>query len=422
MITHLHGDSWLLPALLLPTVAGGAMIGQSQKPGTEPIPWTVCAWCVADTNDNVYLPDGFFVRAGRRSAEKMVRTVPGTLHSNGTSLFAWVAERGEMSHVKPVEGGLVADGLAFRSGEWDLRFAFAPEDCKTGFAAKAPFFAYERPTKKVIAFRADGRRIDNLLDVTAFGFKNEVTAIAVHPSSGDLLLQTYWPECQVHRIAPDGREVKDGVWPQKMWGGGFAFVRGELWSFSAGAWRVTDRLGVGTGGLGGEEASGTHGLAWGGNGWWLATNQGALFYSGQNPKRCIRRLGGVGGVTAFAVSNTGEIVASVGNAILAFWLDDGQDDAPHSTGGWMWTLGGRWAPDHVSAMTFRDGLFFLREDRESATWVLDPSVDQWTSRDRRMFRTNEVFSAKAEDVTCGGWTVSYDAERHAFVRTKKDVK
>lgn len=404
-------------ALACPAAAA-ALIGQSQEPGTPPIPWTSCAWCVADTNDNVYLPGGFRVCAGRRSAEKMSRTVPGTLFSDGTSLFTWEAGRGTMSRVKPVADGLVADGLAFRSGQWDVRFAFAPEGCRKGFAAEAPFFVYERPAKKVVAYRADGSRIDNLVDVKALGFKNEVTAIAVHPASGDILLQTHWPECRIHRIAPDGREVRDGVWPQKMFGAGFAFVRGELWCFSTGACRVTDRLGAGKDGPGSAEASGTHGLAWGGDGWWLATDQGALFYSEQNLRRCIRRLGGVDGVTAFAVSEKGEIVASVGNGILAFWLDDGPDDAPHSTGGWAWTLGGRWAPDRVSSMACRNGLFFLREDREPATWALDLSVTQWVRRDKRMFKTNEVFTATAADVTCGDWSVSYDADHRAFVRTK----
>ena len=393
-----------------------ALIGQSQKPGTEPISWTDCAWCVSDTNDNVYLPGGWCVRAGRRTAEKMSANVPGRLFSDGTSLYAWTADNGTMTRVRTTDDGLASDGAAFRSPKWDVLFAFAPAGCRNGFAVDGRFFAYEKDVKRVVAYGADGKCAGEVLDIKSLKFKTDVTAMAIHPASGDLVLQTYYPSCFAHRVRRDGTEVKDGVWPQPMFGAGFAFVRGVLWGYRGGAWPVRDRLGSKADGIGGGEASETHGVAWGGDGWWLATTQGALFYSGQDLKRCIRRIGGVDGVTAFAVSPKGEIIASAGNQLLAFWLDDGPDDAPHSSSGWEWSLGGRWAQDHVSSVSFRDGLFFLREDRESATWALDPEVTQWVFRSRRMYKTNEVFTATAADKVCRGWSVSYDAERHAFVR------
>ena len=395
-----------------------ALIGQSQKPGTEPIPWSDCAWCVSDTNDTVYLPGGWRIRAGRRAAEKMSATVPGRLYSDGTSLYAWTAGNGTMTRVKPTDDGLVAAGQAFRSPKWNVLFAFAPEGCRSGFAADGRFFAYEKDVKRVVAYGADGTCAGEVLDVGALKLKTDVTAIAIHPQSGDLIVQTYYPACQVRRFRRDGTEVKSGVWPQGMFAAGFTYVRGELWGFRTGAWPVRDRLGGAAACPGGGEASETRGVAWGGDGWWLATTQGALFYSGQDPKRCIRRIGGVTGVTAFAVSPKGEIIASAGNQVLAFWLDDGPDDAPHSRSGWEWSLGGRWAQDHVSSISFRDGLFFLREDREPATWALNSDVTQWVFRSRRMYKTNEVFTATAADKSCRGWSVSYDAERHAFVRSR----
>ena len=405
--------------LLFPLPVLAALIGQSQKPGTEPIPWTDCAWCVSDANDNVYLPDGWLIRAGRRTAEKMSANVSGRLYSNGSSLFAWTARNGVMTRVKPTDGGLAADGTAFRSPKWDVLFAFAPDGCTEGFAADGRFFVYEKDDRKVVAYGADGTCVGEMLDVGAQKFKTDVTAIAIHPQSGDLILQTYYPQCFVRRFRRDGTEVKDGVWPQAMFGGGFAYVSGELWGFRGGAWPVRDRLGVRADGLGGGEATETRGVAWGGDGWWLATTQGALFYSRQDRKRCIKRLGGVSGVSAFAVSPSGEIIASAGNRILAFWLDDGPDDAPHSNGDWMWSLGGRWGNDRVESVVWRNGLFLFREEREPATWALDLSVNQWVRRRQRMFKTNEVVSVTATDTTCGNWSVSYDAEKRAFVRERK---
>lgn len=400
-------------------VVASALIGQSQKPGTEPIPWMNCEWCVSDASDNVYLPGGWRVHGGRRTAEKMTVNVPGHLFSDGSSLFAWSSWNGTMMRVKPTDEGLVADGVAFRSPKRDVLIAVAPDGCATGFAINGRFFAYEKDIGKIVAYGSDGKCVGEVLDVTAQKCETGVTAITIHPKSGDIILQTYFPKCFVRRFRRDGTEVKDGVWPQTMFGGGFAYVRGELWSFRSGAWPVRDRLGTRATHLGGEEAIETYGVAWGGNGWWLATSQGALFYSTLDPSRCIKRLGGVTGVTALAVSPAGEIVASAGNRLLAFWLDDDLDDVPHSNNGWKWSLGGRWARDWIRSAVWRDGLFFLLERNMQTTWALDPSISQWTQRARRIFKTNEVFEATSSDVTCGNWTVSYDDGKKAIVRTGK---
>lgn len=405
-------------ASVLALDAVSAQIGQSQPEGQEPIRWYGCAWCVADRNDNVYLPDGWMIPRGRRSAVRMAKRVSGRLLSDGANLFQWIPDRASMTRVLAVDGGLEQGSLLFRTDNWDMRFSVIPSGLATGFAAKGKFLAYDASAQHITAYAEDGAPRGVVFDVGRVCRGRKIQTFAIHPKTGDILLQTAYPDCHLRRFQADGSEVCDEVWPRSFLASGFSVYGGDLYAVREGAFLIDNVLSDRKGQIGDERAFETFCMAWGGEGWWLATTQGALYYPKDYPTTCTKRLGGVTDVTALAVSPEGMIVASAGCHIYAFMLDDDRDELPLSSESWMWYLGGGWSDARVSAIQWRDGLFFFRDEKNARTWALNPKETNGAHRNRRMFLTNETVSATSAVATPNGWQVAYDERRYAIVRSR----
>ena len=103
-----------------------------------------------------------------------------------------------------------------------------------------------------------------------------VRAVAAHPVTGDLLLGVHWPECRVHRFRPDGTEVLSPVWPFKAMAEGFSLAGGRMFALGERAYELSDKFGALSFGV---NSGRVYDVARGKGGWWLATSQGAQFYT-----------------------------------------------------------------------------------------------------------------------------------------------
>ena len=306
-------------------------IGQSQRAGTLPITWTECGWCVADKKHNVYLPGGWRVPVNAREAEKCVDAVGGHMFSDGCgTIWSWNKRTGDVVSVLVGESGLLRGKKVFSTWKWENVALFAARPgLKSGFAAKARFGAFIRYRGVIQGFDEDGRDVGVLLDCPKIGITNVVCA-AFHPETGELLVGTEWPDRHVHCIGADGREVATGVWPHPSAALAIDAIGTNVY-FSG---RISERLGTSLHASKrmqfGEFATKTHMLADGGDGWWLATTQGAQHYLKSDPSFCDRRIGGLARVDRVGIRD-GKVLVADGERLISFWLDAAPDETPCCT-------------------------------------------------------------------------------------------
>lgn len=303
-------------------------IGQSQRPGTPPVGWTACAWCVADKDHNVYLPGGWRIRRNSREAEKCVDEVGGHMFSDGCgNIWSWNNRAGEVVSVVVDGDGLHCGGKAFNAKAWvDYRFFAAPPKLKGGFAARAKFGRLRRYQGEIRGYDEGGRDVGVLLDCAAAGLGNAVCA-AFDPTTGDLLVGNEWPDRRVHRFTADGREVKTGVWPYPCHTLAIDSVEArDVFFTGSGVERRADTL-VGDRRLVfGRYTTETYGLADGGDGWWIATTQGAQHYLKSDPSFCDRRIGGIARADRIGICD-GKVLVADGKRLFKLWLDAESDEA-----------------------------------------------------------------------------------------------
>ena len=370
-------------ATAAPALVPDGIIGQSGTKA-DPVEWNACSFCVSDQAGNVYLPGGWRVPPSGGRPERMPRRVKGILMTDGRTLYSWRAEHGSLRRLDVREDGLAETKFAFRTDDWRLRLAFAPDGCRRGFASKAKLFALDMEKRQVRGWDESGGAVGVLFE---FGGRLEnpelVRSLAIYPETGELLLGTYWPECKVHRFGVDGMERKDQVWPYRFMATGFAIAGGKLFATGERAQEMSDRFGApGFGVMSGE----TYGVARGAGGWWLATTQGAQFYSdaavrSNGPATC--RIGGLPGVTALALSQ-GRVVAAAGYAVHSMWLDDRRGEplaCDHN-----WCSIGKWSGAVDSIVRSSDGGFILRwrDGAKEAAWAFDPRITAWKDRKLRL--------------------------------------
>ena len=304
-------------------------IGQSQKPGTPPVEWTDCAWCVADEEHNVYLPGGWRIPRNSREAEKCASPfgAEDTLVSDGCGhIWFWNCRSGVFGEVRKDGKGLRRGKTLFTTKNWEnFCFFVAPPGLATGFAAKAKFGALVRYRSEIRGYDADGRDLGVLFDCAAAGLKAPYCA-AFEPQTGDLLVSNEWPDRHVHRFTADRREVLAGVWPYPIEALVIDSVDGRDIYLSG---RATERVGKTLMGPRrfsfGQYATETHALADGGDGWWLATTQGAQHYLKSDPSRCDRRIGGVAAADRVAIKD-GKVLVADGKRLFMTWLDAEPDE------------------------------------------------------------------------------------------------
>lgn len=269
-------------------------------------------------------------------------------------------------------------------------------------------------------------------DVSAFDWGGNVLAKGTLPNSGDYVFSTKHPDSKIHRVTPEGREIRDGFWPRKTYAERFCVADGDLWALAGRAVRLSERLRLGEGAtIGGGYDSSVHGVARGNDGWWLATSQGAHYYPDDEGGLYLRRIGGLAQPTALALSR-GRVVAVFGCRIMMFDLDDRADE--QVKGGrteWNWFVGASWKT-HVDGIDVIDGVFYLHDAVKDETWRFDPTYgdDDYARRAKRMCRSDVVVTNRTCGGTIGGleataiahegaWAVAYVPGKKAIVVFKE---
>ena len=407
-------------AIAAPRLVPDGILGQSEQ-RADPVEWTACRHCVADADGNVHLPGGWRVPASGGAPERMPRRVKGVLMTDGRDIYSWRAEHCALKRLAVGRDGLSETPFAFKPDNWKHRLFLSPAGCTRGFAAKAKLVALDVEKREVRGWDADGKSVGRLF---AYGGAVErpelVRSVAVHPETGDLLLGSYWPECKVHRFDVEGRERVDQVWPFRAMAEDFALADGRVFAVGERAYELSDKFGARSFGV---NSGATYGVARGKGGWWLATSQGAQFYSDaavRSGAAASRRIGALDGVTALGISR-GRVVLAMGYSIHSLWLDDLRHEPLSSDRGWC-SLG-KWAGAVRSIETPPDGTFVLRwsDGKSSAAWQFDPRITEWVHRKRRLHSVdgglpdprpaNEAVVGGLRAVAEKGEIVLYDGSR-----------
>ena len=335
----------LMAAVASVRLVPDGLLGQSGHKGAF-VEWTGCRSCEGDADGNVFLPGGWMVPASGGPAEKA---------ANGAKTAS--------TQGRPV-----------------------------GFAAMASRFTIDQKKHEVVGWDAGGKCIGA---VFSYGGKVErpdlVKVAAVHPETGDLLLGAYWPECLVHRFRPDGTEVLGAVWPFKAMAEGFSLAGGKMFAVGERAYELSDKFGALSFGV---DSGRVYGVARGKGGWWLATSQGAQFYTDaavQSGRPAARRIGGLSNATAVGLSD-GRVLVAEGCRIHCMWLDDRPDEPFSSSHDWC--VIGKWKGSVDSIAKAEDGAFFLHwsDGKGEAAWRFDPRITEWKDRKKRF---HEVEAGKA---------------------------
>jgi hypothetical protein len=185
----------------------------------------------------------------------------------------------------------------------------------------------------------------------------------------------------VRRFSATGVERIDSVWPRQLTAGVLQNCGEVTWAVQSGAARIgstfsrDERLNIGC------FSSLTRSIAFDGCNYWLATTQGAQYFSADAPKVCLRRLGGIRDVTALAVVD-GEVFAFSRWRILHFWLDDAADDA--ITSDIDWGIAKTWT-ESVSGVDVKDGKLYIKERKSGRVIFLDPKITAYCDRAKRQY-------------------------------------
>lgn len=384
--------------LLAAELVFSGLIGQSQDLEPDPIPWTDCAWCVADASGDVHFPGGWKIPSGGRHVVREECSVSGEVFSDGEgNLYYFYPQRAELGIVIAGPQGLFKGRELTRLYHWDLRLHAAPASCSFGFAADGRrFFALDRKRREVHAW-ADGGEDAGV--VLSFAERKEpFVSLAIHPQSGDLLLGTGWPENKICRFRSDGTEVKDPFWPASGYALSLATSGGRVWVLGSDAALLPESKAVSAQCRFGRFSNVVRALAETTDGYWLATSQGAQLYHKNDLGRCARRVGGLADIGALALHD-GRVLVGTGYRMLNFWLDDLPDDPISSDDNWR--VAKKWN-EKIDLIEVRDDVFYLRDATAGGVTAFDPRVTEYVFRAKRQYDvTNFTFKAKVDRVRFG---------------------
>ena len=337
------------------------------------------------------------VPAGKTSPVRLEQPAKGQVLSDGKDMFEWSCDDLALYSLSRTDRGFERGKRMCRLPCWRCCVAIAPAGLTQGLARTVRFAALDPQAARVLGWSADGTELGPVVDVSRYDWGNQTTGIAFDAESGDLLVSTRWEVRRVFRFGLGGREVcVDGHWPSRTFAQNLTAERGRTWALSGNA----SSLGtVGARGVSsfGDFSDVVQGIAWGGEGYWLATSQGAQYFPAADPVRCLRRIGGLTGVTSLAIAR-GRVLVAAGPRLIVLWLDDLPDERFSS--GKYETFANRWN-GNVTAIDVEGATFILHDSNSGENWVFDPEVTQWFSRARRMFKTSRPVSSVATEARLG---------------------
>ena len=407
------------------------VIGQSQGADAEPFP-RIGLTVAGGRGGCVYLDGAWRVRRGSRTPEKLARTVPFPLVSDGDGLYCFNPNRSELMRVAETEEGLAYAGvaLAVPKFEWNARWAVAPADVTGSFARRAKFAVLDRKTCRAYGFAADGSPLGVLVDYSDMPKSNQVQSVGFFAETGDLLLGTGYPERKTHRFGADGREIRDAAWPAPMEAGAYRLANGRTWALSQRVQEVT-RNAAARRHVGGNVDT-MNSIAWTGDGYWLGTSRGAEFFPSDGSEEPACCLGGCGAVESLAILD-GRVFATVGRRICAYWLDDRPGEAMWSDDFQLWHLAMS-RDGRVLSVGLKDGKLAYRyavKNGAEEWWLFDYRFADWTHRPQRLHKCDKApEGVRSQQVKLPGdcavsaaegrWAVGYSPSRQAIVRFRRE--
>lgn len=303
------------------------VIGQSAASGEEPLAFTgVRSLCKGPEGRIFFIGDdaGFYeIRKGR--PVRVGKATGEFLDWDGRTLRALGHYTG-VHEIDPKMCGFRRVAGYQPEVDWS-RAAVLPAEPGHPFADKGMFFLWDSKTDGIYALDANGKNRRDLFPAPARndirGQRNpgacRIEGLGFLPGTGDLLVATYWPDCKIHRMRPDGGEVVGNGWPV---GHGFGFIRrsadGVFHGGTGSLLGLSDHM-VGRKGLQAGNESFLDGYARQDDLEFVGTSQG-LYVRGTGETAFRRRFGGIRKLSALAV-NGKYVFLSMGEKIRWMYLD-----------------------------------------------------------------------------------------------------
>ncbi len=371
------------PLLAAPRLEYSGVLGQSQPPGLPPLPFIGPSGVAVTADGGLWVISGnlllaFRQEGGRWDSHQRWSLPDGCSHLgarfDGRQLY-WAGWDNRLHRVTPGQNDATVLGPA-KLFEKARSYAVAPVGLERGFAARNRVFVLAGDSVQAVA--PDGQTVNTVLRLSRpAGADWAYCAVGLEPTTGDLLVGSYYPDSKVYRYRADGGQVTTDGWPR----GGHAAL---LVSVDRQAWIVDQggscrplplTAGRQTGGLavGGFGAMYPSGLARDAAGhYWLASSQGVTEFDGKGRPTGVR-LGGVSGVRSLAVGADGTLVALVenGQRTLRLAIDDEPTTPLRCNANEPWRVAGGWS-NRGAAVAWDGALFAVLDEVGGQLWQFDP--------------------------------------------------
>ncbi|MBI2299409.1 MAG: hypothetical protein HYU66_10790, partial [Armatimonadetes bacterium] len=358
-------------------LAYSGALGQSQRTDLKPLPFVAAngatevagwLWVIAGYELYCFDPQGVPSTAIRRSKLPAAATHLG-VQTDGERLH-WASWDHQLWSVAPGKGTAEPWG-DLQLSDKVRSIAVARLDApKAGYAAKARVLVLEGD--EVRGYDANSQPLGVLLHLTR-PEKAEwwYSAVGFEPSTGDILVGSYWPDSKVYRFAADGKEVTTEGWPRVGQAASFGVVGGRAWMIGQGglaqALPLLAKEPVGDI-LGGPGTMYANGLAGG----FLSTSQGLVGFGPRGRPSGVR-LGGLGGVRALAVASDGTLVGLIenGQRTIVLGLDDDPWTPFRSNANEPWRMANGWT-NKGCALAWNAPYYACLDETGKQLWDFDP--------------------------------------------------
>ena len=372
-------------SVALPRLAFSGVLGQSQPDGADSAPFVGTNGVVLDPSGTLWTASenrlfAFVLRGGRRLLARQVvlpAAVSLGLVSDGRRLF-FTGGDGKLYAFDPVRAGAAPQALCAVDPK-ARAFAVSPSGLSRGYGAKGRLFILTG--NAVTAFRADGAPVGPVLSLPAPPNNTWwYDALGVEPSSGDLLVGSYYPDAKIYRYGADGKAVTAGGWPRPLFAQQIVTAGGGAWAILSGGGAQALPASL-TSAAPRVEQDWTHyatGLAPGpSGGYWLASSQGLTRFDRHGQAR-HQRIGGLPSVCTLALAADGVVLAGIegGQRQVRLALDDDPDGALSSNANEPWRTGGNWS-GHACAVAPDGGAFLVLDETSKSFWRFDPAKTAW---------------------------------------------
>lgn len=205
-------------------------------------------------------------------------------------------------------------------------------------------------------------------------------SIGIEPVSGDILVGSEYPTMKIRRFSPDGKEVINGSWPRKGHSSVLTVAGTQAWALFDGAISLPDvwKSEGDVKKVGGEWTFPSTGIAIDAQGrYWLATNQGMLGYDSHGKALDIR-MGGMSGIRQLAVTDNGELYATLHDRMIRMPID-ATPAKPLTCGGYKFLMCGNY--QSRSGGLYWDGQkFIILDEIKKMLWQFDQAHMKWNEK------------------------------------------